>query len=160
MLKPTSGTEIIAKRNQSKYDFVKVRVWVEDHVYVLSRYLVCRALVSTKVRDEWVTQQSETIPFPAQINAKDAVQISLDLKRVRYRFLTLGFRYANQCFADIGGPWIESHYASKWMLDHTQWLTGFQEEFEDFLYKTMIVFGYGEAHVARYRMMTTYESLC
>ncbi|CCI10275.1 hypothetical protein ABG067_004626 [Albugo candida] len=106
MLKPAVVTENIAKRNQSKYDFVKVRVWVEDHVYVLSRYLVCRALVSTK------------------INAKDAVQISLDLKRT---LVDLELR-------DI-----------------------MQEEFEDFLYKTMIVFGYGEAHIARYRMMTTFH---
>lgn len=42
--------EVAERRNQSKYDFVKVRVWVEDHVYVLSRYLVSRALVGTKVR--------------------------------------------------------------------------------------------------------------
>lgn len=42
--------EVVERRNQSKYDFVKVRVWVEDHVYVLSRYLVSRALVGTKVR--------------------------------------------------------------------------------------------------------------
>lgn len=47
---PEGGTEVVVKRNQSKYDFVKVRVWVGDHFYVLSRYLVCRALVSTKVR--------------------------------------------------------------------------------------------------------------
>ncbi|RLN96938.1 hypothetical protein BBJ28_00016150 [Nothophytophthora sp. Chile5] len=48
--------EVVVKRNQSKYDFVKVRVWVEgDHVYVLSRYLL------------------------------DAVQISLDLKRLADR---------------------------------------------------------------------------
>ncbi|GLD91502.1 hypothetical protein PINS_up000035 [Pythium insidiosum] len=39
----------VVKRNQSKYDFVKVRVWVQDHFYVLSRYLLSRALVSTKV---------------------------------------------------------------------------------------------------------------
>ena len=38
-----------AKRSSSRYDYVKVRVWVEDHHYVLSRYLVCRALVGTKV---------------------------------------------------------------------------------------------------------------
>uniref|UniRef100_A0AAV1T246 Uncharacterized protein n=1 Tax=Peronospora matthiolae TaxID=2874970 RepID=A0AAV1T246_9STRA len=68
-------TEVVAKRNQSKYDFVKVRVWVEDHVYVLSRYLLCRALVSAKINS-----------------------------RTRYR----------------------------------------PEQFEDFLYKTMLVFGYGE----------------
>lgn len=42
--------EVVERRNQSKYDFVKVRVWVEDHVYVLSRYLVSRALVGTKVQ--------------------------------------------------------------------------------------------------------------
>lgn len=47
---PEGGAEVVVKRNQSKYDFVKVRVWVGDHFYVLSRYLVCRALVSTKVR--------------------------------------------------------------------------------------------------------------
>ncbi len=41
--------EATPKQAQSKYDFVKVRVWLEDHFYVLSRYLVCRALVSTKV---------------------------------------------------------------------------------------------------------------
>ncbi|DBA02548.1 TPA: hypothetical protein N0F65_011020 [Lagenidium giganteum] len=94
------------KKNQSKYDFVKVRVWVEDHFYVLSRYLVCRALVSTK------------------INSKDAVQISLDLKRT---------------LVDLG------------MTDIVQ------EQFEDFLYKTMQVFGYGESHISRYRMMTTFH---
>jgi hypothetical protein len=44
-----ASTDGSAKRNQSKYDFVKVRVWVDDHFYVLSRYLLCRALVSTKV---------------------------------------------------------------------------------------------------------------
>ena len=41
---PTPAEATTEKRNQSKYDFVKVRVWVEDHFYVLSRYLVCRAL--------------------------------------------------------------------------------------------------------------------
>lgn len=29
-----------------------------------------------------------------------------------------------------------------------------QEHFEDFLYKTMLVFGYGETHISRYRMMS------
>ncbi|OWY99070.1 hypothetical protein PHMEG_00029998 [Phytophthora megakarya] len=95
--------EVVVKRNQSKYDFVKVRVWVEDHVYVLSRYLLCRALVSAK------------------INSRDAVQISLDLKRV-------------------GGVWV---------------LNGL--EFEDFLYKTMLVFGYGEPQISCYRMMSSFH---
>ncbi|KUF97770.1 hypothetical protein AM588_10011471 [Phytophthora nicotianae] len=71
--------EVVIKRNQSKYDFVKVRVWVEDHVYVLSRYLLCRALVSAK------------------------------------------------------------------------------EQFEDFLYKTMLVFGYGEPQISCYRMMSSFH---
>jgi hypothetical protein len=50
-----NGEEVVARQNQSKYDFVKVRVWVEDHFYVLSRYLVCRALVSTKVCFNFIT---------------------------------------------------------------------------------------------------------
>ncbi|EEY65586.1 uncharacterized protein PITG_03085 [Phytophthora infestans T30-4] len=98
--------EVVVKRNQSKYDFVKVRVWVEDHVYVLSRYLLCRALVSAK------------------INSRDAVQISLDLKRVR----TLVRR-----------------------------LKRGSEQFEDFLYKTMLVFGYGEPQISCYRMMSSFH---
>ncbi|KUF80579.1 Nuclease [Phytophthora nicotianae] len=83
--------EVVIKRNQSKYDFVKVRVWVEDHVYVLSRYLLCRALVSAKTL--------------------------VDLN-----------------FTDI-----------------------VQEQFEDFLYKTMLVFGYGEPQISCYRMMSSFH---
>lgn len=100
------STDGNTKRNQSKYDFVKVRVWVDDHFYVLSRYLLCRALVSTK------------------INSRDAVQISLDLKRT---------------LVDLG------------LTDIVQ------EQFEDFLYKTMQVFGYGESHISCYRMMSTFH---
>lgn len=47
---PEGSGDVVVKRNQSKYDFVKVRVWVGDHFYVLSRYLVSRSLVGTKVR--------------------------------------------------------------------------------------------------------------
>ncbi|CAK4679825.1 hypothetical protein LEN26_002930 [Aphanomyces euteiches] len=94
------------KRNQSKYDFVKVRVWVGDHFYVLSRYLVCRALVSTK------------------INSRNAVTISLELKKT---------------LVDLG------------LIDIKQ------EQFENFLYKTMLVYGYGESHVDCYRMMSTFH---
>ncbi|KAG2779301.1 hypothetical protein JG687_00007940 [Phytophthora cactorum] len=98
--------EVVVKRNQSKYDFVKVRVWVEDHVYVLSRYLLCRALVSAK------------------INSRDAVQISLDLKRT----------LVDLNLTDI-----------------------VQEQFEDFLYKTLLVFGYGEAEISCHRMMSSFH---
>ncbi|CAI5722110.1 unnamed protein product [Peronospora destructor] len=99
-------SEVVVRRNQSKYDFVKVRVWVEDHVYVLSRYLLCRALVSAK------------------INSRDAVQISLDLKRT----------LVDLNFTDID-----------------------QEQFEDFLYKTMLVFSYGEPQISCYRMMSSFH---
>lgn len=98
--------EVVVKRNQSKYDFVKVRVWVEDHVYVVSRYLLCRALVSAK------------------ISSRDAVQISLDLKRT----------LVDLNLTDI-----------------------MQEQFEDFLYKTMLVYGYGEPQISCYRMMSTFH---
>ncbi|CEG47427.1 atp gtp nucleotidebinding protein [Plasmopara halstedii] len=98
--------EVVVKRNQSKYDFVKVRVWVEDHVYVLSRYLLCRALVSAKIK------------------SRDAVQISLDLKRT----------LVDLNLTDI-----------------------VQEQFEDFLYKTLLVFGYGEQQISCHRMMSSFH---
>jgi hypothetical protein len=43
--RPTRGTA-------SKYDFVKIKVWLgenADHYYVLSRFLVSRMLLVTKV---------------------------------------------------------------------------------------------------------------
>ncbi len=36
-------------RLHTKYDFVKVKVWLEDHYYVLSRFIVSRVLTLTKV---------------------------------------------------------------------------------------------------------------
>jgi 2-phosphoglycerate kinase len=51
------------KLNSSKYDFVKVRVWLENHYYVLSRFIVSRILSVTKVK------------------FRDAVNISLQLKK-------------------------------------------------------------------------------
>jgi 2-phosphoglycerate kinase len=47
----------------SKYDFVKVKVWLEDHYYILSRFLVSRVLNVTKV------------------DQGDAVKIALELKK-------------------------------------------------------------------------------
>lgn len=50
-----SSTEESARhprRTSSKYDFVKVKVWIganSDHYYVLSRFLVSRMLTVTKV---------------------------------------------------------------------------------------------------------------
>jgi len=37
------------KADTSKYDFVKVRVWLDEHYHVFSRYLVSRILTVTKV---------------------------------------------------------------------------------------------------------------
>jgi hypothetical protein len=34
-----------------------------------------------------------------------------------------------------------------------------QEQFEDFLYKTMLVFGYGEPQISCYRMMSRWAEL-
>lgn len=42
------------RRTSSKYDFVKVKVWIgenSDHYYVLSRFLVSRMLTVTKVSE-------------------------------------------------------------------------------------------------------------
>ena len=50
-------------QGSSKYDFVKVRIDIKDHYYVFSRYLMCCALIATKV-----------LP-------RDAVEIALRLKK-------------------------------------------------------------------------------
>lgn len=41
---------IFMKRGSSKYDFVKVKVWIGDHYYVLSRFLLARLVTVTMVR--------------------------------------------------------------------------------------------------------------
>lgn len=51
------------KLNTSKYDFVKVTVWLQDHYYILSRFIVSRMLTV------------------AQVHYKDAIRIALDLKK-------------------------------------------------------------------------------
>ncbi|RKP06370.1 hypothetical protein THASP1DRAFT_31806 [Thamnocephalis sphaerospora] len=43
-------TSVLSKRSTSKYDFVKVRVHLSrQHYYVLSRFLLCRMLMATKI---------------------------------------------------------------------------------------------------------------
>ena len=37
------------RKTSSKYDFVKVRVWLDDHYYTFSRFLVSRVLMVTMV---------------------------------------------------------------------------------------------------------------
>ncbi|RUS15427.1 hypothetical protein BC937DRAFT_92461 [Endogone sp. FLAS-F59071] len=61
---PQSRAASHFKNSSSKYDFVKVRVYLsEKHCYVLSRFLVCRMLTATKV------------------DATHALRIALDLKK-------------------------------------------------------------------------------
>jgi 2-phosphoglycerate kinase len=59
----TTATFSTKKLNSSKYDFVKVKVWLENHYYILSRFIVSRILTVTKVK------------------FRDAVNISLQLKK-------------------------------------------------------------------------------
>ncbi|GMH08777.1 hypothetical protein Nepgr_010617 [Nepenthes gracilis] len=65
---PTSRPRGFSTRNaSSKYDFVKVKVWLgdnADHYYVLSRFLLCRMLTVTK------------IPYHV------AIKIALELKKL------------------------------------------------------------------------------
>ncbi|GAM21049.1 hypothetical protein SAMD00019534_042240 [Acytostelium subglobosum LB1] len=56
-------SDLIHPGPSSKYDFVKVKVRLEDHYYVLSRFLISRVLNVTKV------------------DAADSVKISLELKK-------------------------------------------------------------------------------
>ncbi|CAN8264787.1 unnamed protein product [Cochlearia groenlandica] len=66
-IRPFSSVPSSPRNASSKYDFVKVKVWLgdnADHYYVLSRFLVCRMLTVTK------------IPYHV------AVKISLELKKL------------------------------------------------------------------------------
>jgi hypothetical protein len=60
----SSGKRAKPKCVSSKYDFVKVRVWLSaKYHYVLSRFLISRTLTAVKVRPE------------------DAIAVSLRLKK-------------------------------------------------------------------------------
>ncbi|ESQ31790.1 hypothetical protein EUTSA_v10004229mg [Eutrema salsugineum] len=65
-IRPFSSVPSSPRNASSKYDFVKVKVWLgdADHYYVLSRFLVCRMLTVTKI--------------PNHV----AVKISLELKKL------------------------------------------------------------------------------
>jgi hypothetical protein len=47
----------------SKYDIVRVRIFVEDHFYIFSRFIISRILTVNK------------------IPAKDSIRIAMDLKK-------------------------------------------------------------------------------
>ncbi len=51
------------QKTSSKYDFVKVRVWLADHYYTFSRFLISRVLTVT------------------QVSYADSLKISLSLKK-------------------------------------------------------------------------------
>ena len=51
------------RKTYSKYDLVKVKVYLEDHFYIFSRFLISRVLTLIKVKE------------------KDAVRMTLDVKK-------------------------------------------------------------------------------
>ncbi len=51
------------KKNYSQYDQVKIKVQLEDHFYVFSRFLMSRILTLIKIKE------------------RDAVKITLDIKK-------------------------------------------------------------------------------
>ena len=58
-----SNEEFISKKI-SKYDVLKVRVWLDDHFFIFSRFLVSRILTMNKVPP------------------KDSIRIAMDLKKL------------------------------------------------------------------------------
>ena len=53
----------LQKKNYSQYDNVKIKVHIEEHFYVFSRFLMSRILTLIKIKE------------------KDAIKITLDIKR-------------------------------------------------------------------------------
>jgi hypothetical protein len=52
------------RKTYSKYDLVKVKVSIEDHFYVFSRFLISRVLTFIKVKE------------------KDAIKMTLEVKKI------------------------------------------------------------------------------
>jgi hypothetical protein len=57
---------ILKKKNYSKYDLVKIKVILEEHFYIFSRFLISRVLTLIKVKE------------------KDSIRISLEVKKRLY----------------------------------------------------------------------------
>ena len=51
------------RKTYSKYDLVKVKVYLADHFYIFSRFLISRVLTLIKVKE------------------KDAIKMTLDVKK-------------------------------------------------------------------------------
>ena len=60
--KPNPVTKL-QKKNYSQYDQVKIKVHLEEHFYVFSRFLMSRILTLIKIRE------------------RDAIKITLDIKK-------------------------------------------------------------------------------
>ena len=64
----STATQALPSRNaSSKYDFVKVKVWLgenADHYYVLSRFLLSRMLTVTKVQSFLINSFYQSIHRP------------------------------------------------------------------------------------------------
>jgi hypothetical protein len=51
------------RKTYSKYDLVKVKVYLEDHFYIFSRFLISRVLTLIKIKE------------------KDSIRLTLDVKK-------------------------------------------------------------------------------
>ena len=66
----------------SKYDFVKVRVYLSpEHYYVLSRFLTCRVLTAAKVSCGWVVRGG--VSFVGILPSSSSVALLHDRTRTR-----------------------------------------------------------------------------
>ncbi|KAK6262143.1 hypothetical protein QUC31_007959 [Theobroma cacao] len=123
----------------SKYDFVKVKVWLgdnADHYYVLSRFLLSRMLTVTKI--------------PNHV----AIKIALELKKL----------LIDNSLLDV----YDSHFLLFWLLVSLFRLVvvffllilffcSSQSDLEANLFKLMERRGYGEEYINRYKMMTRFH---
>ena len=62
------------RKTYSKYDLVKVKVYLEDHFYIFSRFLISRVLTLIKVYI-YISH------LHMQIKEKDSIRMTLDVKK-------------------------------------------------------------------------------
>lgn len=64
------------RKTYSKYDLVKVRVILEDHFYIFSRFLISRILTLIKVSYNFI------ILHETQVKEKDSIRMTLEVKKM------------------------------------------------------------------------------
>ncbi|URE39226.1 2-Phosphoglycerate kinase [Musa troglodytarum] len=136
-----------SRNASSKYDFVKVKVWLgdnADHYYVLSRFLLSRMLTVTKIPNhvaiKIALELKKLLVFNMNICSNNSPLMAWD-SATATPFVMVGHLLAALTLTQASGNSKLRHNCS-------------QSDLETNLFKLMLRRGYGEEYINRYKMMT------